>query len=550
MRRFALIGLLFVPLLAASQARAQSEGSLLATGAADSVAASGIEETLLALQLLKLDLWLLRHSEDPPDFIEDVQVLRDDAAEMLRRGDLATARAFVETCWELIEAMDAEDENGSESIRTLGDNGSVVEERDPDGFRWSREVLIGTDFWRQDFDLAFITDTSFVEDSANPFVGLRLNFEGGDWKEGWLAHLLFKTSRDYLSGEAGFEVRRSLGGVGTWSIGNRLEGTRYRPETLDLKYLQNSTRFLTEFRPLGRFQMRLEDDLRIRRYGDESDVYPSYLENTPRALGYLTLGPLRLGVGGRLQSRSHASLPKYDYREWGWEVSSFWSAGLGSALFFELRRSRRDYFNTNPADTTFLQPYNESTLNTDWRLGANSAIGFRATAFGTIRKYESRSPFTLDYLDLEARPELVFRLSRHVNLALGFFVGWRDYREPEPVRLDLISRPALRTSIDFEDYRTLGPSLTLEILGTERFMLNLVESYQWRRYPNSQFQSVDNFSLYSNRNINSLLLFLSWAVSADWQLDLIANLDDDRGQQAHQGNSQSTLFSLQLTYGF
>jgi hypothetical protein len=553
MQRTILATVLVVFLLCAAKGRTQYSSAVDTSDVASDHWDDEIEETLVSLDLLRLDQWMLRHPEADPTLIEEIQSLRSLAAEFVAKGDLVSARAFLEAGWELIQSLpsdEVEQDSGPLDIAS-SDNGLFQELDSPPRFSWTRELLFGSDLWRQTFDLAFATtDSGFVESSTNPYSGLRMSFGYGEWRRGWQGYALFKYSRDYVAGELDFQLRQPLGGFGSWNIGNRFESTRYRQETFGLRYLQNSSTLLVELQPVGSVQVRLEDEFRLRRYADESELYPSYSENTGRLASYVSFGGWRIGGAGQFRFRYHTAFPRNDYREWRWNASIYSSSGRGSSFFLQLQQRRRDYFNTTPRDSTFLQTYDELYGEGDWRIAFGPLWGFRVRSFGTLRTYDSFSPFTLDYVDVELRPEFVIRLTSAVNLGVGFLYGWRDYREPAHVRDTQPVQPALRSSVNFEDYRAFGPSITLEILQLENLVLNLTETYQWRRYPNSPVTSVKNFTLYSDRNINSLLLFLSWNITPDWQFNVVANLDDDRGAEVDKGNTQSTLLSVELTFGF
>jgi len=544
---------LLVLLLAAAPGRTQSSSSPDTLAKSTESWDREIRETLISLDLLRLDQWLLRHPDADTALVAEVRSLRELASQYARKGDLASAEAYLETGWEMVKAFPADDSNEPQPAPqpTLNGDTFAPKSDSPQRFTWSRELLFGSDLWRQSFDLSFaVSDTNFTDNSTNPFVGLRLNFDAGEWRRGWQGYALFKYSRDYVSGEADFQVRRPLGHLGSWSLENRFEGTRYRPEALGLRYLQNQTGFAADLQPGRVVELHLRDDFRVRKYGDESEIYPSYLENTARVFSYLLLGGWRWGFGGRFQNRYHPTFLRNDYNEWRWDTNLYRGFAGGSSFFVELQGRRRDYFNTTARDSTFLQTYNETSFEGIWRINFGAFWGMRARTFGAVRRYDSFSPFALDYVDLEARPELVFRLTPTLSLGFGFFYGWRDYQEPRSVRMLAALPQVMDYSISFEDYRTLGPSISLEILRFDNLVLNLTETYQWRRYPNSPATSVRNFTLYSNRNINSLLLFLSWNVTPGWQFSVVANFDDDRGEEVDKGSTQSTLLSLELTYGF
>ena len=77
-------------------------------------------------------------------------------------------------------------------------------------------------------------------------------------------------------------------------------------------------------------------------------------------------------------------------------------------------------------------------------------------------------------------------------------------------------------------------------------MLNL--GYQWRRYPDSVSKEI--ISLYSSRNILSVMLMGYIPLGDALILNLFAIYDDDQDIDFDQQNNQSTIFTLELEYLF
>ena len=157
------------------------------------------------------------------------------------------------------------------------------------------------------------------------------------------------------------------------------------------------------------------------------------------------------------------------------------------------------------------------------------------------RKYSFVSETLPDYLFWEVEPQIYFRINQEWRIGFGAYYAQQNH--------DKLSSVA--------DYYKAGPVVTLELFQIDGILLSLRESFTFERYPNIQTDSGRNsdpnagslFNFYSDRNSNSLSLFLTWNVSARWQLNVLANLDDDRHRD-DSGDSQNTLVGLDLNYSF
>ncbi|NIR52932.1 hypothetical protein GWO43_30380, partial [candidate division KSB1 bacterium] len=63
-------------------------------------------------------------------------------------------------------------------------------------------------------------------------------------------------------------------------------------------------------------------------------------------------------------------------------------------------------------------------------------------------------------------------------------------------------------------------------------------------------QNVDLIGIYQDRNINSIMLFLTWNVSRRWRFSVFANMDDERSQREDNLDSQNTVVGLEVNYLF
>ena len=114
---------------------------------------------------------------------------------------------------------------------------------------------------------------------------------------------------------------------------------------------------------------------------------------------------------------------------------------------------------------------------------------------------------------------------------------------------------------ELSDFKVDGVFLAIGHIPNTKFLqgfLDLDEKGYLKtdRYTNTNVKGifgagdVQDFSLYSDRNVNTLTLYLSWPVTRHWEIDLFANLDNDRDAKEDQSSSHTTLFTFELRYVF
>ncbi|MFQ5752381.1 MAG: hypothetical protein ACE5HI_10325, partial [bacterium] len=429
------------------------------------------------------------------------------------------------------------------------DFGNLVNSFSSNKFNWFKELSMGVDIWRQEFQLALIQgDSTFLEGSGNPYTGIRLSFDYTlNYQQSIQGYTFFKYSRDYLSGEAELSFVNPLGNHSLWKLENHFEGNSFYRDD-NLKYFQNISSLAFKLREFGPFTLDLEDEFLLRRYDNESNTYPNYLNNSFNGLAKLDLGiGSYIGASYRNVQRIHSNYDVNDYQENRFELSWFQAVSRNMSFSFENELRFRNYTNV-PVDTTF-QDYWEDYFRGDLRIPFHSFLGTEIQGSITKRDYDFFSVKSLpDYVQWEIEPELYFNLGSDWRISAGFYYS-------EQIHQKFVNRVPVASvdaavSIPFEDYFSYGPTLTIEFFQIDGIMLNLRESFLLQRYPNFQTRNVQSFNLYSDRNINSILLFFSWNISHRWRCSVLANMDDDRSRKVESSDSQNTLVGLEVNYLF
>ncbi len=527
----------------------QSANLLAEKAGSDSVAQDfSDEETYYHIGLLRLQRWFRKNANlisDPAISTEIARQLRE-AANLAAAGDFYMANILLETVWELVEATQEPGVRDSvvtaDPIASDG-AGDVPQEK----IHWSKAVLSGVDLWQQRFSFTFEeSDSTYRQGSGNPFSGARLNFTAGRGRSVLDGMAFFKYSRDYLSGEAELRYRGKIGKSSRWRLENRFEGTSFGGD-FSLKYWQNQSTLalVPRWGPLG---LELRDEFGLRRYGSLDSTYASYLENK----AYVTL-KFYLGLASSLDLsfrnvvRHHPDFDVNDYHENRLQLS--WTQSAGRHLNFSMEHELRFRNYTNAPVDYYLQDFSEYYAWGSADLSFSQRVGAEVKGTITKRLYELFSAASLpDYFSWEVEPQLYSRFGTGWRLGLGFHYE-RETHEDIVKHLTAVDA-ASALGVTFEDFYAIGPALSLEFLKVGSVVASLHESFLFRRYPRTSTRSVSDFNLYSDSNINNLLLFISWDISRNWQLSVLANADDDRSRKDSSGDSQNTLFGIEVTYSF
>jgi hypothetical protein len=537
------------------------------TAATDSSSLISPERSVYEIDRFRLLRWVRAHQDTSArDFLLQTLNLITEADGFARQRDYITARLILDTAMELTHLRS--------NASTLSEPGpNLVEPAQRSTLAWRREALFGVDLWRQEFELGFAdAESLYVDRDGNPFVGLRISLNhdptpklnsrppklshfASTPETGGLsfdAFVLLKSSRDYYSGELEFNGGQSFGNNAFWRFQNRSEGTSYRRD-FDLQYWQNTTSALAATDLHKNWRLEVSDEFRVRRYRNATEIYPNYIQNQASlgavfSSGYTT----RLDSRYSYIVRVHDACPADDYVEHRVDAAVFQGTASNSSVLLENIWRHRIYPGNVPGNAcrkTYQNTYQEEYARADLRLGFNELAALRIEGDFTLRQYEAPSDTTPDFLGTTVNPQLQLRLFADLQMSVGYLYLLRVYDK----NIIQVNRP---TTVDepaylfYEDYYSHGFTLGLDLIRAGGLLFSVNENFEMRTYPNSTAQTLPGFGLYSDRNINSLLLFFSWNFHPSWQAGVLANFDNDRSRVDNQSDSRNTLFSIDLSYSF
>jgi hypothetical protein len=514
--------------------------------AIDSITVNESEHALYEIERLRFERWVIANTEKLTDplLLKEIVRLKKEADAFAEKDDFTLALIWMETIWDLLKPDSSQIGGNELSSDLVNDSAGGLLLEPSSKFRWTKELITGIDVWRQEFQFTFFEgDSSFLDGSGNPYSGVRAAFEyNPNARQSFQTLAFFKYSRDYLSGDLEIRFRNPLGQNSAWRLENRFEGSSFYRD-FDLKYLQNRTTFAFDLRRLGPLSIDLKEEFQLRNYADSGSTYPNYYHNTLSGLAkiHTNLGSY-FGAGYRNTARGHPDFKANNYFENRFEFS--WYQTLGRELNFSIVNDLyfREYPNA-PADTIF-QDYRENYFRADVKIPFTAILGAEIEGSIASRDYKNLNVNFPDNTLWEIEPRLYLKIGRDWQISAGGY-----YSELNHQKFPLASTTDA-ASIMFEDYEMYGPTFTFEFFKINGVMFNIQQSFLWQRYPTSRQRKVTNLAVYSDRQIYSILFFLSWNVSARWRFTALANMDDDRSRQQDSSDSNNTLVGLELNYSF
>ena len=565
-------GVLLLPWLAVSVCQKTAESYAQQTGTAsasrpDSLRYGAADSSLLEwstrseyeILRLRAQRWLTKNPQKSAAVFHNVTELLQEAEALALAQDYATAQLLLETALDLTAAAATPALSSSpvpgKDFRSLESQTSFA----PMPPRWQtqREILAGMDFSRLEYALGtpgleeIFADisTRSVRNSGNPFAGFRFQLARTRVSPNDLRlQALYKTSRDYDSGTLELAARRALGTEAALQFENDFEATAYRLET-DLRYWQNASLLRAAVNMGRNFRVEVEDDLRLRRYRDENLYSPNFLQSE------IGLGAAySAGLATRLYARydygvrAHARFPVNDYTEHRFEASLAQNASQSSAVFVQNVWRARQYPQGIP-DSTFQNSYQEEFLRADLRSGLSARTALRVTGDLTLRRYQTPSGLTPDFFNAKINPQLECKFWNDWQISGGYLFLLQAHGTRESQNTPS-NAAATWNSGFYEDYYTHGFTLGLEWFSTRGVLLSLSHTYEVRTYPHDPLKDSLIPSLYSDYNNHSLLLFLSWKLSSHWQMNIVANYDNQTSRTETGDDLRNTLFAVEAGYSF
>ncbi len=520
-------------------------------GVSDSLLSDAEDGLYYEIAKTRLIRWIREQKEllSKEELEQLVDLLRE-AQGFAREGDYETALLMVETAMEIVGiASDAD-------LPPLPPPAETVPEElhrdEPSGWSLAPQFVTGIDFRHQEFQMGSVagSDSILIERTGSPYVGLRLKADSDFSYFGrFNAYVSAQAGRDFNSGEMQFKWQRGTLQASHWFLENRLESTRYK-RGLNVRYWENRTTLQTGVKIIDRFVIYAGDDFWLRRYQQDANFYPSYTQNQLYSGFQYTSGlSTRLAARYNFATRRYRNFKADDFNEHRIEASVYQVTAVNSSIYLEnIWRSRR--YIHGDSDSTYQNSYQEEFFRADLRFGLNPWLSFDVNGDFTLRQHRLISAITPDFMHIRVNPRFLFRVFGDWQIGLGYVYALRIYSKDIIRTQPVLSATPVDIQLGYEDYFSHGISVSLELFRLGAFMLSLTDQYQFLTYPNSLTKRVDGFEFYTDRKINSILMFLTWQVQSGLELNFIVNLDDDRSRINNNTDSRSNIISLEMSYSF
>ncbi|MGH7495189.1 MAG: hypothetical protein ACREOO_22695 [bacterium] len=507
---------------------------------------------------LRVQRWLTKNQQKASLVITNVTALLQEAEGLAQSHDYVTAQLLLETALDLIETVSSSAaDSPARSADSPHSRPNASPARIPARWHSQQEALLGVDLSQLEYVLGspaldeIFADisTRSVRSAGNPFAGFRFQLLRTPNTPADLRLLaMLKTSRDYDSGTLELYARHALGPQAFLHFENDFEATAYRLET-DLRYWQNAGLLRMGVSLSRNFRVEMEDELGVRRYRDENLYSPNYWQNEIGLSAAYDAGPAtRLQARYDYGVRMHASFPLNDYVEHRFDASIAQHNSQNSSVLVQNLWRTRDYPSGIP-DSTFQNSYQEEFLRADLRFGLSELLALRVEGDLTLRQYKTANSLTPDFFNARINPQLEHRIGNEWQVSGGYVFLLQVHGTREQQGTASASTAVLNGGF-YEDYYANGFTLGLEWYSSQGVLLSVNHTYEVRTYPHDPLKDALLPSLYSDYNNHSLLLFLSWKLSAHWQMSAVANYDNQTSRTETGDDLRNTLFSVEVGYGF
>lgn len=451
---------------------------------------------------------------------EDMAALLAEAEEAAAAGDYLLALICLE---EVVQYHDSRPATAEPLGSTTSD--------------WRFELLSGHDLWQQRFAISLTDQDSVIRESrGNPYVGVRGSFSGRDGRGSILrASGEGKMGGEYLFGSAHGYYEAPVGSHFALTIQDRLEATHYNEEE-SLRYWHNQFRTRLSWNWFAGHTLAAEQERLWRQYLKPGDLFTDHTQQqwSVRMQG---LWPALLRYEARYdrRDRTYPGSSAQDYQEDLLSLS-WLPSGLHTLFFKGWLQSRVRRYAAGYIDSLFTNDFNEWYAQGTLSWNPSPAWLLEVAANWNDRAYAWQSTSSPSFQDLLLEPSAQYMLNGHISLKAGYRYHRRLYASED----DGSSSAAV------EDYYAHAPVLGVDIIWND-LLLNFQEIYELRRYPNAP-QGESTF--YADHDIHSLLLFISWSLSAHWSVNVMAHIDQDMARNEQGSDARSNILNAELSYRF
>lgn len=469
-------------------------------------------------ELLLLEIELYGSYQNFPD---DTNALIQVASDYEKQGEYDFAIVYLQ------EALN--------DIKKPVSNETLQGRSDQQNLQFS--ILSGIDYNRQEFELGFEqNDSTLLDELSKPFVGYKLEYSSDNEQfsidnsmrydsENFQSDLFFnnkfindnniletqyggRVDRSYQYDDLGYyELFTNIDWKSSyesanwyWSIKNRSRYKSYKKSSVTIPdFFRNS---LTAYL--------------IRNFNFDENIQLDYMLDYNESIKYSNNDFVEHNVGvtyqdlffNKLKIKSSARYRYYD-------------------------------FNYQLSDSAFTNVSHTITLNSEFIFEIKSYLDLEFKYNIDIKDFKLKTEQEPDYIYNYINPGIVIKPGDLTAINLGYIYETRKHKTQNGL---------IEQYIKDQDYNSSGLSAGFDYSSLNGLLVSLSVEYTRRRYPN--YNSDADFSIYSNRNIFSILFYAQIPVHKNIMLNAIGSYDNDKDIDSDFNNTISSFYTLELSYSF
>lgn len=398
---------------------------------------------------------------------------------------------------------------------------------------YSLSLVTGIDFDRHEFEYTYETsDSTILEELNKPYIGFSsdfnllqsqnnkidlynsLRYDNENLRDNYQLSFLYKN----LTLKYGGYLNKSY----------EAEFSSYWENNFQINYkIEMSTNSGLYLRNVYKYKSYDKSDLNY------TDFYRNLFEAT------LTHKYLDYDLFAKYDNEMNEYLgnSNYDYKqhkfETGYRYLGSRSLQHSASFDFENRNYEILY-----GDSTISNNYKQLDAVLSIKINIYKSFTLQLENQFLKKFYKQQSTFEPNYIWNYFKPGIEFEIFSSLQYGLGY--EWET-------KLHSLVEYEDFSSTD-QDYNSNGIISSLNYLAMTNLSFSFTISYQWRKYPKS---AVNDFiNLYSTRNILSLIAVGNLALTNELNLNILTVYDNDKDIDNDQGNTQSSIFNIELEYKF
>jgi hypothetical protein len=399
------------------------------------------------------------------------------------------------------------------------------------------QIMSGFDLWQQRFSITISDQDSVIfEDEGNPYIGIRLTWAAdGALQMKSRACLEAKHSHEYASGYSEwfrqFELNRRI----SLFLDHRLEGLYYYREQ-NFRYGHDRAHASLACK-MGRSTLALDEEWQWRKYVKENDLFASFWQNQSALRWWCELPVLsRTELRYDWRLRQYPIQSRQNYLENALSLI-IWPDVQKRLQFSTFSQYKERRYSFSFIDSLLTNPYHDFYHESSLKIRTVKNLFLLMETSFDSRAFNYFSEAMPNYRDYALEAGFSCTISTFGTVKTGYRFRRREHS----------FAPGLnQQTAKLEDFYAHAPVVQLDMV-YGRLLFNISEIFEMRRYPHAPESAL---SIYANRNVNTLLLLLSWAPSSRWEINVLGNIDDDQARNPQEADSRSNILNFELLFKY